>query len=61
MNFSTININGIHANTQVIYLEHSTDTSHLLTIKDELGHEILITIINGEINGVRENNSSKHK
>jgi hypothetical protein len=49
MNFSTININGIHANTQVIYLEHSTDTSHLLTIKDELGHEILITIINGEI------------
>jgi hypothetical protein len=49
MNYSTININGIHANTQVIYLEHSTDTSHLLTIKDELGHEILITIINGKI------------
>jgi len=49
MNYSTININGIHANTQVIYLEHSTDVSNLLTIKDELGNEILITIINGEI------------
>jgi hypothetical protein len=49
MNNSVINIDGIHAESKTIYLEHSTDTSHLLTIKDELGHEILITIINGEI------------
>jgi hypothetical protein len=61
MKYSTINIDGIHASTQVMYLTNSTDTSHLLTIKDELGHEVLISIINGEINGVRENNNSKHK
>lgn len=52
MNNSVINIDGIHADSKVIYLEHSTDTSHLLTIKDEHGHEILISIINGIIKEV---------
>jgi len=52
MNFSTINIKGIHADSIEIDLEHSTDTSHLLTIRDELGHKINIIIINGEIKEV---------
>lgn len=49
MNSSVIQIEGIHADSQVIYLEHSTDTSHLLIIKDELGNKINVTIVNGKI------------
>ena len=49
MNNSVINIEGIHADSQTIYLEHSTDVSHLLIIKDEHGNKINIVIMNGEI------------
>lgn len=49
MNQSVINIKGIHADSIDIELEHSTDTSHLLIIRDELGHKVYIRIIRGEI------------
>jgi len=49
MNSSVINIKGIHADAQEITLEHSTDTSHLLIIRDEMGHKVYIEIIRGEI------------
>jgi hypothetical protein len=55
LNNSVININGIHANQRIITGEHTTDTSALLTIKDEYGNEIEIIIVNGKIC------SSKHK
>lgn len=53
MNNSVINIEGIHAESQVIHLEHSTDTSNLLTIKDEWGNKVHITIINGRIESAK--------
>lgn len=49
MNNTVINIEGIKVNHSVIRLEHSTDTAHLLVIKDEHGNEVLIYITNDKI------------
>ncbi len=49
MNNTVINIEGIKVNHSVIRLEHSTDTAHLLVIKDEHNNEVLIYINNGKI------------
>ena len=59
MNNSVINIPGIHANTQPIDMQDSTDMAYLLTIKDEYGNEVSIYIINDKIDG--KNYSSINK
>jgi len=53
LNSSIINIDGIHADSKVIHLEHSTDVSHALFIKDEYGNKIEITIICGKIESAK--------
>jgi len=49
MNNSVINIDGIHAESVVSNLEHSTDKAHLLIIKDEHNNKVYISIVNGKI------------
>ena len=55
MNNTIINIEGIKVVHNIINLEHSTDTSHLLIIKDEYENKVIIEITNGKIR------SNKHE
>lgn len=52
MNNTVINIQGIHVNQEVINLEDSTDTANVLSIKDEHGQEVRITVCFGKITDV---------
>ena len=50
---AVINITGITVLNTVINMEDSTDTAHLLIIKDEHGGEINIEITFGKITNVK--------
>lgn len=59
MNGTIIDIPGVTVDVIKINLEHSTDTSYLLSIRDSNGNLVNIKIINGKIDGTHS--YSKHK
>ena len=49
MNGTIVDIEGITINVMTIYGEHTTDKSYVLTIKDNQGKEIILSISYGTI------------
>lgn len=54
MNNTIIDISGIHLNQKAIHMEHSPDTAYLLSIKDEHGTEVIISICHGKITHIEK-------
>jgi len=53
MNDTFISINGIAVNSKPIRGEQTTDTSHLVSFKDEQGNKVYIYITNQTITDVQ--------
>lgn len=51
MNGTVVDISGITVSTLTIDCEDTTDKAHIITIKDEYGSEISVTITYGKITG----------
>lgn len=49
MNGTVIDIPGIHVSHEIINMEDSTDTAHVIVIKDDYGKEVRIVINFGKI------------
>lgn len=51
MNGTLIDISGVTVSTLTINGEDTTDQAHVITIKDEHGSEVTVTITYGKITG----------
>jgi hypothetical protein len=49
MNGTVIDIPGIVINVQTIHLEHSTDVSNVIDIRDEKGNYVRLSVCYGKI------------
>lgn len=49
MNGTVIDIPGIVVNVSSIHLEHSTDVSNVIEIKDEKGNHVRVSVCYGKI------------